>query len=75
MISSKHFTELKAYRNRNTLNPDVWFSTARLCAMQAAANGMESRPIDFVPVNDPTAEARREAKARAAEAMLDRDAD
>ena len=43
--------------------------------MQAAANGIDSRPIDYVPVNDPQADARREAQARLAEEQLDRDAD
>lgn len=71
LISSKWFTRLWAYKNRNTLNPDVWFSTARLCAMHAASQGIESRPIDYVPVNDPKADERREADARRAEEMMD----
>ena len=74
-LSSKWFTRLRAYRNRNTLNPDIWFSQARATAHLLALKGVEMRPLDFVPVNDPKADERREAEARAAEEQMDRDSE
>lgn len=72
-ISSEHFTELKAYRNRNTLDPDLWFSQARVAGHIAASAGVELSVRDFVPINDPHAEERRQAQMRRAEEMLDRE--
>jgi hypothetical protein len=70
-VSSVWFTRLKAFRNRNTLNPDLWFSQHRLaCAIVSG-----EVPANFIPLRDAMAEARKEANARAAEEMMDRDAE
>lgn len=58
--TSAEFTELKAYRARNTLNPDVWFSMAQM------ARYLLGTPLaSFVPVDgfDESEAVRRQAEA------------
>lgn len=68
-ISSFDFTELLAYRRRNTFQPDLWFAALRV-AIAAAGGGVSP---DFLPMADPDAERRRAAAAQAAEERLDRE--
>lgn len=39
IISSSQFAELMAYRNRNTLHPDLWWSNATTTSMLGRAMG------------------------------------
>lgn len=73
-IGSRHFNELAAYAKRNTLNPDQWWSTAQAMSMVIAAiSGQWIDPAMIVPGQiDP--EKAREAKERAAEKAMDREA-
>jgi len=73
-ISSRHFTELIAFTNRNTLSPDQWWSTAGAAALVSASmTGEWINPAFLVPgqVDHKKLEAKRQA---AAEKALDRKA-
>lgn len=68
VIDSKHFTELMAFKRRNTLSPNTWFPAAQLARVVA-----HDPPERFVPISLDE-DAIRERHAAAAESHMDRDA-
>lgn len=65
-IDSRHFTELKAYKRRNTLNWDTYYA-----AFQLARTVAHDPPEVFIPIAVDESELRKH-KAAQAEDQLDR---
>ena len=75
VITSAHFTELQAFARRNTLSGDVWWSAANSMSMLVAAMSGQWVPPEMIVPGQVDPEKLREAKERAAEKAMDRQAD
>ena len=72
-ISSREFTELQAFKNRNTLYPAVVKMLAEQTSWIIAGScGEAVHPRELMPGYRYDAEAKRKAKEEAAERSLDR---
>lgn len=70
IITSRHFTELRAYRARWTWRRDLWFS--QFAAGYTAAGHPPDR---FIPIDGDDEEEDRRRRAARAERRLDREAE
>lgn len=70
IIDSRQFTELLAYKRRNTFAPDTWFA-----ALQLARTIAHDPPEKFIPIRGDDDDEARQRRAAAAEQRLDRDAE
>lgn len=72
-ITSEEFNELRAYRRRNTLQPNVWRSVASLISYQIyMASGIWTPPAEFIPTGQVDEAKRQRQREAAAEAALER---
>lgn len=74
-VSSSHFTELKAYKQKNTLNPDQWGSVATGVAFLLSCFGGKWVDPDLIVPGKLNVEQMRNSLTDSAERSMDRQAE